>query len=142
MMPKKRRKVCLEGRDPTTSTPWSPLLLTFSWLKESILFIAVSKAVTISRKAGSCSHRGLDRRSEEILTADLDMAGDNGSGEHAKESRKGQVSAAARSHNWLLHLQRAKIRDFNHQRGLSTTSQEDIQHRLREKKGRATNPFT
>lgn len=36
--------------------------------------MAVSKAVTISRKPGSCSHSGLDSRSEEILTADLDMA--------------------------------------------------------------------
>ncbi|TNN74316.1 hypothetical protein EYF80_015559 [Liparis tanakae] len=33
--------------------------LTFSWLKESILLIAVSKAVMESRKAWSCSHSGL-----------------------------------------------------------------------------------
>lgn len=96
-------------------TPVSPSsakpTFTFSWLKESILFMAVSKAVTISRKPGSCSHRGLDSRSEEILTADLDMAEGNGSGEHAKESREGHVPAAAwwdshPSPGWLLHPQR------------------------------------
>lgn len=79
-------------------TPVSPSsakpTFTFSWLKESILFMAVSKAVTISRKPGSCSHRGLDSRSEEILTADLDMAAGNGSGEHAKESREGHIPVA------------------------------------------------
>lgn len=48
--------------------------LTFSWLKESILFVAVSKAVMDSRKAWSCSHSGLLSRSPEIFTAALDMA--------------------------------------------------------------------
>lgn len=48
--------------------------LTFSWLKESILFMAVSKAVMDSRKVWSCSHRGLLSRSVEIFTAALDMA--------------------------------------------------------------------
>lgn len=43
-------------------------------MKESILLMAVSKAVTTPRKAASCSHSGLDRRSEEIFTAALDMA--------------------------------------------------------------------
>lgn len=48
--------------------------LTFSWLNASILFMAVSKAVMDSRKAGSCSHSGLLSRSAEIFTAALDMA--------------------------------------------------------------------
>lgn len=48
--------------------------LTFSWLKESILFMAVSKAVMESRKVWSCSHSGLLSRSVEIFTAALDMA--------------------------------------------------------------------
>lgn len=48
--------------------------LTFSWLKASILFMAVSKAVMESRKAWSCSHSGLLSRSPEIFTAALDMA--------------------------------------------------------------------
>lgn len=50
------------------------LSLTFSWLKESILLMAVSKAVMESRKAWSCSHSGLLSRSAEIFTAALDMA--------------------------------------------------------------------
>lgn len=56
--------------------------LTFSWLKESILFMAVSKAVMDSRKVWSCSHSGLLSRSVEIFTAALDMA---------------------ETHSWLLH---------------------------------------
>lgn len=48
--------------------------LTFSWLKASILLMAVSKAVIESRKAWSCSHSGLLKRSAEIFTAALDMA--------------------------------------------------------------------
>lgn len=48
--------------------------LTFSWLKASILLMAVSKAVIDSRKAWSCSHSGLLKRSAEIFTAALDMA--------------------------------------------------------------------
>lgn len=48
--------------------------VTFSWLKASIRFMAVSKAVTIFRKSWSCSQRGLDSKSKDILTADLDMA--------------------------------------------------------------------
>lgn len=48
--------------------------LTFSWLNESILFIAVSKAFMDSRKAWSCSQSGLLSRSVEIFTAALDIA--------------------------------------------------------------------
>lgn len=48
--------------------------LTFSWLKASILLMAVSKAVMDSRNAWSCSHSGLLSRSAEIFTAALDIA--------------------------------------------------------------------
>lgn len=53
---------------------WAGMGLTFSWLKESILLIAVSKAVMESTKAWSWSHSGLLSRSAEIFTAALDMA--------------------------------------------------------------------
>lgn len=55
-------------------SPWRILKFTFSWLKESILLIAVSRAITISRNLGSCSQSGLDNRSDEIFTEDFDMA--------------------------------------------------------------------
>lgn len=71
---------------PSSAKP----IFTFSWLKESILFIAVSKAVTISKKLGSCSHKGLDNRSEEILTADLDMAVSNRSMQRKAERVRSQ----------------------------------------------------
>lgn len=102
------------GEIPTA--PWHTLvspfsakaIFTFSWLKESILFIAVSKAVTISRKLGSCSHRGLDSRSEEILTADLDMA--VGSRDMQKKAEKSHIwwdsHTTPHHQGWLLHLQR------------------------------------
>lgn len=48
--------------------------VTFSWLKASIRFMAVSSAVTMFRKSWSCSQRGLDSKSKDIFTADLDMA--------------------------------------------------------------------
>lgn len=53
---------------------WQQDLVTFSWLKASIRFMAVSRAVTMRRKSWSCSHSGLDSRSRDIFTADLDMA--------------------------------------------------------------------
>lgn len=56
---------------PARRSSWE---LTFSWLKESILFMAVSRAVTISRNLGSCSQSGLDSKSDEIFTADFDIA--------------------------------------------------------------------
>lgn len=52
-----------------TQTP-----VTFSWLKASIRFMAVSRAVTMFRKSWSCSQRGLESKSKDIFTADLDMA--------------------------------------------------------------------
>lgn len=75
---------------PLVSPSSAKPIFTFSWLKESILFIAVSKAVTISRKLGSCSHKGLDNRSEEILTADLDMAVSNRSMQRKAERVRSQ----------------------------------------------------
>lgn len=48
--------------------------VTFSWLKASIRFMAVSRAVTMFRKSWSCSQRGLESKSKDIFTADLDMA--------------------------------------------------------------------
>lgn len=63
-----------DKKEPVQAQHWKATNLTFSWLKESILFIAVSKAVTISRNLGSCSQSGLDSKSEEIFTADFDIA--------------------------------------------------------------------
>lgn len=48
--------------------------LAFSWLKASIRFMAVSRAVTMFKKSWSCSQRGLESKSKDIFTADLDMA--------------------------------------------------------------------
>ena len=53
---------------------WAETPVTFSWLKASIRFMAVSRAVTMFRKSWSCSQRGLDSKSKDIFTADLDMA--------------------------------------------------------------------
>lgn len=36
--------------------------------------MAVSRAVTMFRKSWSCSQRGLESKSKDIFTADLDMA--------------------------------------------------------------------
>lgn len=62
-----------EGKEVEPASGYKDLV-TFSWLKASIRFIAVSRAVTMFRKSWSCSHRGLERRSREIFTADFDMA--------------------------------------------------------------------
>ena len=108
---------------PSSAKP----ILTFSWLKESILFIAVSKAVTICRKLGSCSHRGLDSRSEEILTADLDMAVGNRSMQRKAERVMSRGLPGGTATRPLIARAgtcigkgrpRAKIGDFSHRGGV------------------------
>lgn len=70
----KQRKTAKEWGSTLKNLSVKDCGLTFSWLKESILLMAVSKAVMDSRKAWSCSHSGLLSRSAEIFTAALDMA--------------------------------------------------------------------